>query len=109
MSGNNRFKKIYMDGAATMPTDPEVIESMFACLNDKESYANSSSVHVSGRDAMQKIEKARDQISKLINANKEEPQDIYINMCWPQDAKHRCPAGLRNNCIRFASMAKRQA
>ena len=72
MSGNNRFKKIYMDGAATMPTDPEVIESMFACLNDKESYANSSSVHVSGRDAMQKIEKARDQISKLINANKED-------------------------------------
>ena len=29
MSGNNRTRKLYMDGAATMPTDPEVIESMF--------------------------------------------------------------------------------
>ena len=55
----NRNKKIYMDGAATMPTDPEVIESMLACLNNKELFANPSSVHVSGRDAMQKIEKAR--------------------------------------------------
>ena len=57
MSGNNRFKKIYMDGAATMPTDPEVIESMFACLNDKESYANSSSVHVSGGMQCKKLRK----------------------------------------------------
>ena len=72
MIGNNRNRKIYMDGAATMPTDPEVIESMLACLNNKELFANPSSVHVSGRDAMQKIEKARDRISKLINANKED-------------------------------------
>ena len=61
-----------MDGAATMPTDPEVIESMLACLNNKELFANPSSVHASGRDAMHKIEKARDQISTLINANKED-------------------------------------
>jgi len=72
MIGNNRNRKIYMDGAATMPTDPEVIESMLACLNNKELFANPSSVHASGRDAMHKIEKARDQISTLINANKED-------------------------------------
>ena len=53
MIENNRNRKIYMDGAATMPTDPEVIESMLACLNNKELFANPSSVHVSGRDAMQ--------------------------------------------------------
>ena len=72
MNGSNKTSKIYMDGAATMPTDPDVIESMIACLNNKELLANPSSVHISGRDAMQKIEKARDQISKLINANKED-------------------------------------
>ncbi len=61
---------IYADYAATTPLDNDVFEVMRPCF--VEDFANASSVHCSGRAASQKIEDARNEISKIINCAKNE-------------------------------------
>lgn len=64
---------IYLDNAASTQIYDEVLDSMLPYL--KEQYGNPSSIHRYGRLARKAIEKARVQISSLINAD---PSEILI-------------------------------
>jgi cysteine desulfurase len=58
--------------SATQPL-PEVIESMMPFLRDN--YGNPSSMHILGQQAKAALDKAREQVAKLINA---EPGEIFF-------------------------------
>ncbi len=59
---------IYLDHAATTPIDPRVARAMSECLADPSLQANAASAHAPGRDAAARIEVARQQVARLINA-----------------------------------------
>ena len=63
-------KRIYLDYAATTPTDPEVVEAMLPYLSDV--FGNPSSIHSFGQEAKAAAEEARDKIAALIGARGEE-------------------------------------
>lgn len=63
-------KPIYLDHAATTPTDPQVIEAMLPYFN--EQYGNPSSAHRFGRQAENAIESAREKIAHLLNCARTE-------------------------------------
>jgi len=64
------MKRIYLDYAATTPADPRVVEAMQPYFSEK--YGNPSSLHSFGQEAKTAVEKAREQVAKLINAKPEE-------------------------------------
>jgi cysteine desulfurase len=59
---------IYLDHAATAPLDPQVAARMAECLADAELQANPASAHHAGRVACARIESARVEVARLINA-----------------------------------------
>lgn len=62
---------IYLDNSATTPIDPEVLDAMLPYL--KEEYGNPSSRYYTlAVNAHNAIEKAREQVAALINANPKE-------------------------------------
>ncbi|MDZ5252129.1 cysteine desulfurase family protein [Clostridium sp. LIBA-8841] len=62
---------IYLDNSATTPIDPEVLEAMLPYL--KEEYGNPSSRHYTlAVNAEKAVEKAREQVATLINADPKE-------------------------------------
>ena len=65
---------IYLDNSATTPVDPEVLDAMLPYL--KEEYGNPSSRYYSlAVNANNAVEKAREQVADLINA---EPREIIF-------------------------------
>ena len=64
------MKKIYLDYAATTPTHPDVEETMKPYFS--EIYGNPSSIHKFGQEARSAVEKAREQVAKLLNASTDE-------------------------------------
>lgn len=65
---------IYLDNSATTPIDPEVLDAMLPYL--KEEYGNPSSRYYSlAINANNAVEKAREQVANLINA---EPKEIIF-------------------------------
>ena len=65
---------IYLDYAATTPVDPRVIEIMLDYLGPDRDFGNpGSSTHIYGKRAKQAVERAREQVAALLNAN---PRDI---------------------------------
>ncbi|NBC66292.1 MAG: aminotransferase class V-fold PLP-dependent enzyme [Bacteroidetes bacterium] len=64
---------IYFDHAATTPIDERVLEAMMPYL--KENYGNANSAHQLGRTSKVAIEDARENVSKLLNA---EPSEIIF-------------------------------
>ena len=60
------MKKVYMDYAATTPVDKEVLKEMLPYFD--KYYGNDSSINSYGRKAFDAVEKARDQVAKLIGA-----------------------------------------
>lgn len=65
---------IYLDNSATTPIDPEVLEAMLPYL--KEEYGNPSSRYYTlAVNAEKAVEKAREQVATLINA---EPKEIIF-------------------------------
>jgi len=62
--------RIYLDYAATTPTDPEVLAKMLPYFGAE--YSNPSSLHESGRRAHQTIEEARANVAEVLNAMPEE-------------------------------------
>lgn len=63
-------KPIYLDYNATTPIDPDVAQVMNPYL--QEHFGNPSSTHQYGRSSMEAVEKARQQVSELISARREE-------------------------------------
>jgi len=64
------MKRIYMDYAASTPVDKEVLKEMMPYFD--KYYGNASSIHSFGREAFDAVEKARERVASLINANSEE-------------------------------------
>src|SRR3989338_2269034 len=64
------MKKIYMDNAATTQMDLRAQKTINIIANKK--YGNPSSLHSFGREAKELLEKSRETIAKMINADSEE-------------------------------------
>jgi len=64
----------YFDNAATTPLDPRVREAMLPFLDD--AFGNAHSIHAWGLRAHDAVERAREQVARLIGA--EDPSQIYF-------------------------------
>jgi len=64
------MKRVYLDNNATTPVAAEVFEAMRPYL--LEDYGNASSIHWFGQRAKMAIEKAREEVARLINARPSE-------------------------------------
>ncbi|HVN67766.1 MAG TPA: cysteine desulfurase NifS [Candidatus Sulfotelmatobacter sp.] len=62
--------RTYLDYAATTPADPQVIEAMGPYFAEK--YGNPSSIHSFGQETKAAVEKAREQVARLIGSSSEE-------------------------------------
>ncbi len=62
--------RIYLDYAATTPTDPAVVEAMQPYFFEK--FGNPSSIHGFGQEAKKAIEEARSKIANFLGAKEEE-------------------------------------
>lgn len=67
------MKKIYLDYAATTPTDPKVVSAMQPYFFEK--FGNASSLHAFGQEAKKAIEDSRQSLAAFINA---EPEEIIF-------------------------------
>ncbi len=56
---------IYLDNAASTPVHPDVLEAMIPYM--REMYGNPSSIHRHGRMAERAVERAREQVARLVN------------------------------------------
>ena len=70
------MKEIYLDNAATTPTDPLVAEAMAPYINTK--YGNPSTIYKIGRENRNVVEGCRDSIAAHLGA---EPREIYFTSC----------------------------
>lgn len=64
------MRRIYLDYAATTPTDPEVIKAMVPYFTDR--FGNPSSIHSFGQEGKAAIEEVREKIASLLGAKPEE-------------------------------------
>jgi len=64
------MKRVYLDNNATTPLAPEVFEAMRPYW--LEDYGNASSIHWFGQHAKAAVEKAREQVARLLNARASE-------------------------------------
>ena len=64
------MKRIYLDYAATTPTDPEVVREMIPYFN--EIFGNPSSLHYFGIQASNAVEKSRSIAAGFLGAKSEE-------------------------------------
>ena len=62
--------RIYFDHAATTPVDAEVVNAMTEYFDKK--FGNASSLHSFGMEAREALEKSREKVAKLINADSDE-------------------------------------
>jgi cysteine desulfurase len=69
-------KNIYLDNNATTRVAPEVRDAMMPFFGEK--YGNPSSIHRFGGSIRAHIDKAREQVAALINAD---PSEIYFTGC----------------------------
>ena len=66
-------ERIYLDHAATTPTDEAVLREMLPYFT--EVFGNASSTHRAGRDAVAAVDRARETIARLLHAS---PSEIYF-------------------------------
>ena len=64
------MKKIYLDYAATTPTDEEVLNEMMPYFSQK--FGNPSSIHQFGQEAAEAIDKARKQVADFLGCSSSE-------------------------------------
>ena len=61
---------VYLDYNATTPIDPQVADAIVPFL--REHFGNPSSAHIYGRQAREAVERARDEVARLVGATAEE-------------------------------------
>ena len=67
------MKVVYLDNAATTPMDPRVVETMLECCGPGGDFANPSAVgHEPGRRARARVERAREEVARLVGAAPEQ-------------------------------------
>jgi cysteine desulfurase len=64
------MERIYLDYAATTPTDPAVLEAMKPYFFEK--FGNPSSIHFFGQEAKKAMEEARSKVANFLGAKEEE-------------------------------------
>jgi cysteine desulfurase len=64
------MRRIYLDHIAGTPLHADVVEAMLPYL--KENFGNPQSLHSEGQQALEAIEKARNKVAQLINAQSSE-------------------------------------
>ena len=64
------MKKIYLDHAATTPMDKEVLREMMPYFSQK--FGNPSSIHQFGQEAMEAVDKARQQVADFLGCSPSE-------------------------------------
>ena len=91
---------IYFDHASTTKCYPEVVEKMNECFF--HNFGNASSLHGVGRNAMSEVDKARDDIAKLLGA---ESKEIFFTSGgteadnWALKGAYLANMGLKNKLI----------
>lgn len=70
------MRKVYLDNAATTALSPRVLEAMLPYFT--QYYGNPSSVHAFGREAKQGLDKARDQVAKVLHCD---PSEVIFTGC----------------------------
>lgn len=93
----NASELIYLDNNATTPLDERVLESMLPYF--KNDFGNSSSSHHFGKRINSAVQKAREQISTLLNA---EPKEIIFT----SGATESINLGLKGCAIAYQSKGK---
>ncbi|AFK04132.1 aminotransferase class V [Emticicia oligotrophica DSM 17448] len=93
----NTSELIYFDNNATTPLDERVLESMLPYF--KNDFGNSSSSHHFGKRINNAVQKAREQISSLLNA---EPKEIIFT----SGATESINLGLKGCAIAYQSKGK---
>ncbi|MEN8614013.1 cysteine desulfurase family protein [Dehalogenimonas sp. THU2] len=73
MTQQSKYKMIYLDNAASTPTDSRVVEAMLPYFNTI--YGNPSAIHPMGCHSSDALENARRQVAALINCH---PEDIIF-------------------------------
>jgi len=66
----SKIKKIYLDHAATTPTDKRVLDAMLPYFSDK--FGNAMSLHSFGRDAEEAVDEAREIVANFLQAKSSE-------------------------------------
>ncbi|HEU5014124.1 MAG TPA: cysteine desulfurase NifS [Roseiflexaceae bacterium] len=61
---------VYLDHAATTPTDPRVVEAMLPFFTER--FGNPSSIHRYGRAALEALDDAREAVAAVLGANRKE-------------------------------------
>lgn len=64
------MKLVYLDHAATTPTDPDVVKAMLPYYTEK--FGNPSSLYSVGREAKRAVEEARIKLADMLGASPEE-------------------------------------
>lgn len=64
------MNRVFLDHAATTPVHPKVLETMIPYFSQK--FGNASSLHSFGQEAYQAVEKARESLARLLNADSRE-------------------------------------
>jgi cysteine desulfurase len=67
------MRKVYLDYSATTPVKEEVLQEMLPYFTEK--FGNPSSVYTLGEESKMAIDKARERVAKLINA---EPKEVIF-------------------------------
>ncbi len=64
------MRRVYLDNAATTPTDPRVLEEMKTYF--AETFGNPSSIYLEGREARKAVELARSRVAEALGADPDE-------------------------------------
>jgi cysteine desulfurase len=64
---------VYADNAATTQVSQRALDAMVPCFT--QYYGNASSLHTVGQEAAEKLQKARETVARLLNAD---PKEIYF-------------------------------
>ena len=64
------MRRVYLDNAATTPTDPRVLEAMLPYFTDI--FGNPSSIYLEGREARKAVDLARSRVADALGAGPDE-------------------------------------